>query len=143
MKLIAIDPDLRKCGFADWNGEKFINIDSTQLWDLFSYLIHVLFLTAKKDFIVLIEDPRLRKGTWHAGGKGMARNVGKCEAVAIILEDFCKAHGIRYRMISPAGYSKLFANEGIFKQTTGWQGRTNKDARAAAAMCWIFKDERF
>lgn len=143
MKIIAIDPDLRKCGFADWTNDKYINIGSTQLWDMFIYLRHSLMLSGAGDLMVLIEDPRLKKGTWHGGGKGMARNVGKCEAIAIVLEDFCKAYGINYRMIGPAGYSRLFDDESVFKQTTGWTWRTNKDARAAAAMCWTWKDEKW
>ena len=189
-RIIAIDPDLHKCGYAMLENGEFKQISSLPLWSIFNlllgntkkelYLIPTELLNdaftlnefiqewhntvgklmikrepIQKDVpqaqvqsilpstIILIEDPRLvnhHVATWHKGGVGAARNVGKCEAIAILLDEFCKDHKLNYRMIAPAGYSAFFNNEKVFQNTTGWAGKTNKDARAAGAMAWSFKD---
>lgn len=182
-RIIAIDPDLHKCGYALLESGMLTDVTSLPLWQVFDRLTGVtrkeLFMIpteliekhgSVEDFmknwqkhdqiirltkeevkieaftiptIILIEDPRLvnnHVATWHKGGLGAARNVGKCEAIAILLDEFCKAHKLNYRMIAPVGYSAFFNNEQIFQRTTGWTGKTNKDSRSASAMAWTFKD---
>ena len=133
--LIAIDPDLHKTGIAVYENGKFIYINSNFIWDIFGML---KTLNNRNDLTVLIEFPK-NTNTYHNGGKGAALNVGKNQAVAIILKEFCEQKGINFDLLPPAGYSKLFANEDYFKKQTGWSGRTNKDARSAAAMIFLNK----
>ena len=129
--LIGIDPDLRKSGVSIYNKEKkkLTMCTCMFIWDLFDFLDkQVLSMT-------YLEYPS-NTNTWHKGGKGAALNVGKNQAIAIIIWDFLKHKNINHILIAPAGYSGIFEDEEHFKQTTGWNERTNKDARASAAMIW-------
>jgi hypothetical protein len=77
-----------------------------------------------------------KSANWHKGGKQTAANVGKNQAISIILREFCDAHKLTCQCVPPSGYSKLFDDETLFRQTTGWEKQTNKDARASCAIVW-------
>ena len=131
--IIGIDPDLHKSGLAiyDTNKKSLVTCEAAEMW----YLFECLYIYNDLSVLIRLEYPS-NTNTWHRGGKGAALNVGKNQAVAIIIKEFLDSIGANYELIAPAGYSKLFDNEETFKRTTGWILRTNKDARAAAAMCW-------
>lgn len=125
----AVDPDLTKSGFACIIDGKYVSIYTMPLWDLFDTLNDIIIGT------VYIEDANLIKGTYHKHGQ---QNVGKGKAVCKLIIDFCEAKGIKYERLKPAGYSQLFKDAKIFRAATGWEGKTNEDARAAAAMIYKF-----
>lgn len=132
--IIGIDPDLHKSGVAIYEpkGKKLIECTSMYMWDLFdTILVQSQFKT-----LFRLEFPNTTN-TWHKGGKGASLNVGKNQAVAIIIKEFLDAHRCNYELLSPTGYSILFNDENVFKNTTGFKKKTNKDARAAAAMIWF------
>ena len=130
MKIISIDPDVRKSGYSEYRNGTLTCCTSMYIWTLFEELKIPCDL-------VIIEDSRLNRcSSWHAGGRGAVRNVGKNQAVCVILEDFCKFHGIKYQLVKPNGYSNMFADEKNFQATTGYKQKTNMDARASAAIGW-------
>jgi hypothetical protein len=135
MRVISIDPDVRQSGYAEYLNGKLVYCTSMYIWQLFNYIRDMSI-----DLIV-IEDSRLIKcSTWHEGGRGASKNVGKNQAIAIILEDYCKARDENYLLVKPDGYSKRFSNIEYFKEATGYKERTNLDARAAAAIGWKYRN---
>ena len=132
---VGIDPDLHKSGFAVVQNGKYQIIDSLPMWELFEKIIQL-----NPDKIHL--EFSTNKGTWHAGGAGASIRVGKNQAVAIIIKEFCEAKGFELNLINPTRwtrFSQTFNDKEFFKKQTGWTGRTNKDARAAAAILWGIK----
>ena len=131
--IIGIDPDLHKSGVAIYETKlrRLTECTSMYMWDLFDTIL------VQKQFNTLfrLEFPD-NTNTWHGGGRGASLNVGKNQAVAIIIKEFLDAHGCYYELLKPSGYSIIFNDEDVFKNTTGFQKKTNKDARAAAAMVW-------
>jgi len=129
---MGIDPDLHKSGVSLYNTEtkKLLSCESVYLWDLFSMLEKSINIT------VYLEAGHLQKNCWHGGGRGGSSNVGKGKAIGVLLQEFMDVKGIRYELLKPAGYSDFFKDEKFFKSQTGYDKRTNADARASAAMVW-------
>jgi hypothetical protein len=131
--IIGIDPDLHKSGIAIKTNGKLVICTSMFLWEIFYFCEKEIM----GEHLIVIEDGNLgRSANWHGGGKATAANVGKNQAIATILREFCQTKGLTFKCVPPAGYSKLFDNEDLFKRTTGWNQRTNKDARSACAIIW-------
>lgn len=130
--VIGIDPDLHKSGVAiyDKTNKKLVYVQSLYIWDLFKLLL----LYKENSFIRLEYAPLINCSSWHGGGRGGIKNVGKSHAVCIIIDEFLLGHGFKYEKLKPSGYSKTFDNIEYFKKTTGWADMTNKDSRSAVAM---------
>ena len=126
---------LSNAGGVTSNGLKkqIFDCNSVYLWKLFDHLKKIIQF--KDDYFIRLEYPNTTN-TWHKGGKGAALNVGKNQAIAIIIKDFLDCHKLNYELLKPSGYSLFFKDVNMFQQTTKWQGRTNEDVRAACAMCW-------
>jgi hypothetical protein len=135
--LIGIDPDLHFNGFALYCKEtkEFTNIQAITIWGLFDWILE---LSKTSQIKVLLEYPE-NTYTYHKGGKGAALNVGKNQAVAIIIKEFLEFFKIETVLLKPKGYSKYFNDVKFFKLQTNWQKQTNKDARAAAAIVFLNK----
>lgn len=136
MKLIGIDPDLHKSGVAIKENDILTMCECLTMWELFDFLR--IQTSGEENYMVLLEFSFVTN-TWHKGGKGAALNVGKNQAVAIIIKEFLETHSIKHELRKPAGYSLVFDDPETFKKTTGWQKQTNKDVRAAAAIVWAEK----
>jgi hypothetical protein len=138
-RVLAIDPDLYESGLAILEDNKLVFCSHVDIEDLLFHL-HTNCIPFKNDsYIVLLEAGHMNKNTWHPGGRGVSKNVGKGMAVGIIIENFLKKHKITHRLVKPAGYSNFFKDEKFFKRQTGWCGRTNNDARSAAAIAFLNK----
>lgn len=137
--IIGCDPDLHKSGYAvyDKQQKKLTECCALYMWEIFDYLHDCCMELPKEQFFVRLEYPK-NTNNYHGGGRGSSVNLGKNQAVAIILKEFLIAKGIRHELIFPAGYSNTFKDEKFFKQTTGFKERTNADARAAAAMVFNY-----
>ena len=138
--IISIDPDLHKNGYALYQMGSFGCVTSVNMWELFKCLEAAKWCedNTGDDLTVLLEYPE-NTNTYHKGGKGAALNVGKNQAVAIIIKEFLEAKNIKHKLLFPKGYSNFFKDEKFFKLQTKWTERTNQDARAAAAMIWLNK----
>lgn len=138
--IIGIDPDLHNSGIAfyDVATKKFTSVKTITMLRLMMYLEkHESCHRAYHKFILEYPDST---NTWHkGGGRGTSLNVGKNQAVAIIIKEAFDELKLNYELVRPAGYSQSFKNKGVFERTTGWTKRTNEDARAAAAIVWFNK----
>lgn len=139
--ILSIDPDLHNSGVAAYNNNELVCVTSLPLWKVFEWLIawcENSLGKIDKEVIVLLEYP-INTNTYHKGGKGAALNVGKNQAIAIVIKEFLDYKKINYKLLKPAGYSNYFKNNNYFMLQTKWHDRTNNDARSAAAMIWINK----
>jgi hypothetical protein len=133
--IIAIDPDLHLNGICLMQDKKIIGARSLTMWELFSFIS-----SYQNDTLFFLESGhKERCSTWHKGGRGAARNVGKNNAVGIIIEEFLIDIKANYKLLKPVGYSKFFKTSKDVELQTGYKGKTNADTRAAIAMCWINK----
>ncbi len=134
MKIIAIDPDLHKSGFSQYDTTT-CTMDEISSFDMFEIMSRIATLAFEgKLEKVLIEDANLIRGSFH--GSTGRENVGKNKAVAIILINFCQKRNIHFEALKPNGYSKTFNDISIFKSVSKWTKQTNKDARASFAMIY-------
>lgn len=136
MIIIAIDPDVKKCGvciLSQLTYEWFPLLSNDNLWELFRYLETIIY----NDHIVIIEAGWLHKNkSWHGGGKGSAYDVGRNHEVGMQIERFCKAKGINYRLEKPRGYSSFTHKD--FIQITGWKHikKSNPETRVAGLFAY-------
>ncbi len=136
MKIIAIDPDLYKSGFSQYDTIT-CKMDEVSSFDMFEIMSRISTLVFEgKLEKVIIEDANLIRGSFH--GSTARENVGKNKGVATILINFCQNRKIPFEPIKPNGYSKTFDNVQIFKEVSKWTKVTNKDARASFAMIYRF-----
>jgi hypothetical protein len=133
---IGIDPDIDKSGIAIWENDNKIlvlkNLSFFQIFDL---------LNENKDriAIVRIECGWLNhKSNWHnrreqtkTAGERISKNVGENHAVAKLLCQMCVFHQILHEEIRPTAH-KL--DKKLFKQITGYSGRTNQETRDAGML---------
>ena len=155
--VVGIDPDLSRTGIAiyDTASKKLIDCRSIK----FMEVVKVVLSLPLETTLVRVEAGWLvRKSNWHSRKtmkvlekKGItgerasniaqrqAKNVGENHAIGKIIAETLTDAGFNVELIPPAGYSQFFDNNLFFKRQTGYPGRTNKDARAAAAMCWKYK----
>jgi len=136
--ILGIDPDLDKSGFALYCKEtqQYVDVNCLYLWDLF---IRLENLNKTSTLLVFLEAGHLNKNTWHKGGRGASKNVGKGQAIGILLERFMLENKINFKLIEPKGYSNWFKDDKVFKLQTNWQKKVNADARAAAAIVFFNK----
>lgn len=128
-QIISIDPDLHRSGIAIFEDNKLIFLECMYLWNLFNYLDKICV----GNYIVLLEAGHLSKANWHGGLMG-AKNMGKGQAIGIILQEYMEHKNINHRLIPVNGYSKKFKDKEFFKLQTGWIKNTNDDMRAAASI---------
>lgn len=134
----AVDPDLTKSGVAVIMNGEYFDVCCLRIWDLFDYLLDLRRMAEEdgRSYVIFVEDANLVRGTWHKHGQ---QNVGKGKAVCRLICDFCEAKGLNVQTLKPSGYSEFFKNADTFRRNTGWAGRVNEDARAAAAMIFKFR----
>ena len=134
MKIIAIDPDLHKSGFSQYDTitRTMDEISSFDMFEIMSRIARLVFEGKLEK--VLIEDANLIRGSFH--GSHARENVGKNKGVATILINFCQTRNIPFEPLKPNGYSKTFNDISIFKSVSKWTKQTNKDARASFAMIY-------
>lgn len=142
---IGIDPDLDKSGYCLIESEPFgkqrITVLSTlPFWELIETIEKVnRFITTDETLMIFIEAGWLNKVSNYHGAvnKSVAgrigKNVGENHAVGKLLEQYCKACNIPYKLVKPE--SKKWDAE-LFKKITGWKNRTNQEHRDAVRTAW-------
>ena len=138
MRYIGIDPDVEKSGLAVWNGStKTLEFCGTKT---FFELIGMLDGVIGEDnggYEIHIEAGFLnKKSNFHpaqgaAVREKIAKMVGRCEMVSLLLIEFCESNKIKYKAIRPTRTKDQ--NNFIFKQVK-WEGRSNQEMRDAAAL---------
>ena len=135
-KIIAIDPDVSGSGVCILSNE-LIFIGNMQLWQLFDRLYNILIDGLQNDYEVIIEQST-STNTWHKGGKGAARNVGRNYEISNQIARFCQIYKIKFRTIEPQGFSKV--SHKSFNEITKWNlKKTNTETRVAGLFAFHVK----
>jgi len=135
-KIIAIDPDVSGSGVCILSDElEFIG--TLQLWEIFDILFDLRLRGLEKNNTVIIEQSK-STNTWHKGGKGAARNVGRNYEISNQLVKFCERFDIKFRTIEPQGFSKV--SHKSFNEITKWNlKKTNPETRVAGLFAFHVK----
>lgn len=139
IKIIGIDPDMRKCGvcaMADGEIDVIMSDDTAALLDAIRYAI-------SDDTWFAIENVNAIKTIYAKNRKGgqavqsrIAQNVGMVKAAATIIQDYIEHHGGNVILVPPGIGKQTKNNAKLFAELTGYTGRTNEDTRDAY---WIAK----
>lgn len=133
IKVIGIDPDMRKCGVCERVGNEF-TLESLPACNLIS---EIPMMVVQK-YIFAVEDvnaintiyARNRKGNQSVQSR-IAQNVGMVKAAGTILVDYIEHHGGKVILVPPGIGKHTKKNAKLFAQLTGYTGRTNEDTRDA------------
>lgn len=134
IKVIGIDPDMRKCGTAVLEGGRICDLGSMDT----AYLLSSVQWYIDRECVFAIEDvnaintiyARNRKGN-QAVQSRIAQNVGMVKAAGTILVDYIEHHGGKVILVPPGIGKHTKKNAKLFAQITGYTGRTNEDTRDA------------
>ena len=133
----GIDPGV-KTGLAVWDlSKKALVRVSTE--NIILAQMAVVDLHESGGVEVWFEDARKR--TWFGGrdanqakyGAGVREGAGSIKRECGIWEEFCCAHGIKFKSVKPASGATKWSAE-TFRRITGWEGRTSVHARDAAVL---------
>lgn len=134
MYIIGIDPDSEKHGFAVYDHNGILVACET--------LTTQVIITRKVPQIgkchFSIEDVNSQNfiyGRNKKDNKNVERKVGmgvaKCQQAQIELIRWLEHYGITYELHKPQA-SNWAKNKALFKNITGWKGRSSEDSRSAA-----------
>lgn len=139
IKIIGIDPDMRKCGVCatvDGEIDVIMSDDTVALLDAIRYAI-------SEDTWFALENVNSIKTIYAKNRKGgqdvqsrIAQNVGMVKAAATIIQDYIEHHGGKVILVPPGIGKQTKNNAKLFAELTGYTGRTNEDTRDAY---WIAK----
>lgn len=141
IKIIGIDPDMRKCGIVRCIDGEF-DIDFFKSYDTATLLEDIPSLI-NQGYIFAIENVNAIKTIYAKNRKGgqavqsrIAQNVGMVKAAAAIIQDYIEHHGGKVILVPPGIGKQTKNNAKLFAELTGYTGRTNEDTRDAY---WIAK----
>lgn len=134
IKIIGIDPDMRKCGVCatvDGEIDVIMSDDTAALLDAIRYAI-------SEDTWFALENVNAIKTIYAKNRKGgqavqsrIAQNVGMVKAAATIIQDYIEHHGGKVILVPPGIGKQTKNNAKLFAELTGYTGRTNEDTRDA------------
>ena len=128
MIYIGIDPG-KNTGLAGFDTEtKELQVNTVEIHEALLYLYE---LSGRKPIKVFIEDARLRK--WVTGGREKLQGAGSIKRDCTIWEDALTDWDIPFELVAPKNNkTKLTAQ--MFKNITGYTGKTSEHARDAAML---------
>lgn len=139
IKIIGIDPDMRKCGVCAFHGGEIELLVSEDV----SQILHSIPDCVKGGEIFALENVNAIKTIYAKNRKGgqavqsrIAQNVGMVKASATIIQDYIEHHGGNVILVPPGIGKQTKNNAKLFAELTGYTGRTNEDTRDAY---WIAK----
>lgn len=133
---IGIDTG-RHTGFAVWDGDSFIELDTKTISSALLEVRRYAANFGRENITVYIEDARLRK--WipqeasRSDYRGKLMGAGSVKRDATIWEDFCREEEIRLVKVPPK-YNTTKLAPLAFARITGYKGRTSEHARDAAML---------
>lgn len=143
IKIIGIDPDMRKCGVVECLDGDFKISFYTKKHYTTSALIEDIPCLLSRGYIFAIENVNAIKAIYAKNCKGgqavqsrIAQNVGMVKAAATIIQDYIEHHGSKVILVPPGIGKQTKNNAKLFAELTGYTGRTNEDTRDAY---WIAK----
>lgn len=134
IKIIGIDPDMRKCGVCVYHGGEIETLMSEDV----SQILHSIPDYINGGEIFAIENVNAIKTIYAKNRKGgqavqsrIAQNVGMVKAAATIIQDYIEHHGGKVILVPPGIGKKTKNDAKLFAELTGYTGRTNEDTRDA------------
>ncbi|MEC9061530.1 MAG: hypothetical protein VYC55_07975 [Pseudomonadota bacterium] len=146
IKIIGIDPDMRKPGIVECIDGDFDFMESPKYNS--AMIIEDIPIWIKNGYVFAIEDVNKNKPVYPRVIKAksqqqkdaikgtIAQRVGMVKGAATIIQDYIEHHGGKVILV-PHGIGKQTKNNAkLFAELTGYTGRTNEDTRDAY---WIAK----
>lgn len=148
--VVGIDPDATKSGVGVvFVTDKRLSASVMDFPTLMTYLGNL----KGENALIVIEAGWLISSNWHLiGRKGVAwaaqvgRSVGMNHQTGMLIEQMARSYGLEVRLQRPLtkcwrGHDgKITAEE--LKRLTGYDGRTNQDARDALLLAWTYRNEK-
>lgn len=141
IKIIGIDPDMRKCGIVECVDGDF-EIESYRKYTT-AMLLEDMPIWCNRGYIFAIEDVNAVKAIYAKNRRSnvavqtrIAQNVGMVKAAGTILVDYIEHHGGKVVLVPPGIGKQTKKNAKLFAELTGYKGSTNEDTRDAY---WIAK----
>lgn len=141
IKIIGIDPDMRKPGIVECIDGDFDFMESPKYNS--AMIIEDIPVWIKNGYIFALENVNAIKTIYAKNRKGgqavqsrIAQNVGMVKAAATIIQDYIEHHGGKVILVPPGIGKQTKNNAKLFAELTGYTGRTNEDTRDAY---WIAK----
>lgn len=143
MKIIGIDPDLKKCGVCELvDGEivDLITLSPVELFKKIDKLSLPGYRFSIENVLSVNAVYKNKRNNNQKVNESIARKIGLVQATATIIIDYItRATGIP-PVLAPAGIGRQYKrDEEAFKRDFGWQGRTNEDTRDAALIAFYAK----
>lgn len=148
--VIGIDPDAERSGVgAVITATNGVTCFSVAFPDLCDYLQK---MRTAGDVLVVVEAGWLVQSNWHLRQKGVAwaaqvgRSVGMNHQTGILIEQMARHMGLDVRLQRPLKKTwrgrdgKITAEE--LQRVTGYDGRSNQDARDALLLAWFYRNEK-
>ena len=144
---IGIDPDMRKPGVAIIQNGVYTSIQSMTNVELFALIEKHRGLAS---VMWHVEDVNAVSATYFRPRHGavskqavqdnISQKVGMVKALGTVIIDVLDYYACNYELVKPLrGPLKKAKHEAeLFKQLTGWEGRTNQDSRDAAMLIFRF-----
>lgn len=134
---IGIDTGVHT-GFAIWNimNQEFIACKTMQIDEVMELIKEIY--ESHNDFIVVVEDARLRK---FFKGENMAakqQGAGSIKRDAKIWEDYLTRLRIDFKLVNPTSRKTKITSE-YFKKISKYEGHTSNHARDAAMLVLGYK----
>ena len=144
IKIIGIDPDLEKPGICLLCDGKIECVESVKI----EMIIEDIPIWASQGYIFAVENVEAKKTTFKRKGTSdfthakIAQDVGKVKGAARIIIKMIEHHGGTVILVPPGINSATKKDAKLFKEITGFSGRTNEDNRDAWAIAmWAYKKE--
>lgn len=142
---IGIDPDIEKSGYCEIHDKKIKALDNLDFFDLTACLsvldkddmvcIEAGWLNEKTMFHMKVNKKTGQKSEHNRGTSAkIAMFTGQNHAVGRLLEQFCIKNKIPYKLYKPSS-EKWDAK--LFKQITGYEGKSNQETRDAVRAAWV------
>lgn len=137
--VIGIDPDAQKSGIALYRDGALAEL---HLWSFSQLVAHMMVNAGASDITYVLEDVEAIRPTFkrvktnQAAMQKISQNVGQVKQTARLIQEMGAYYGAEVVMVKPLkGVAKSAKdNTDIFKQITGWAGRSNADNRDAAML---------
>lgn len=134
---IGIDPDVEKNGVAIWYPKtKQLELNNLKFFDVFEL---IKAMKIRNEIIVTIDAGWLNKSNFHVIGTNknvngkIGERVGANHETGRKIAEMCDYLGVAYELHRP---TRSKVNKEVFKQITGYKGRTNQETRDAGMLVY-------
>lgn len=137
-KILAIDPDIEKCGVCEMVDGEIVDLFTLSPEELIMRIIGGHYYV----YNYAVEDTERNKAIYTKNRKQsskvnekIAMSIGKVQGVTRLLINIIELKTKKKPILAPPGVGRQVKdNAKYFKELTGWEGSTNSDMRDAYAI---------